>query len=361
MREQPKTRGFDTGSRTPRATLKQLTNRCGDAGNANTEAKGQASRSRKQTTLSRRGERSCFSRTALARAILSAVFFLFPSAAVLSAQVAAFQEQPFSKYQSDLEATADALLATPGRQAFTNHPTDPVPFVPADSYVASPDVDIVREFARRYWNGRYDDLLRAIQRVRALRGSIEPILESEGLPPDLIGIVLVESAGNSFALSPRGAYGLWQLMPETARRYGLVVSPRLDERTETIKATRAAAQYLKDLYARFGSWPLAMAAYNAGEAAVQTVIGRQEIGAVWNSSSQGLPAETQNYVPAVIAARRLFAFHAPVSVLTAVTSTESAGLLLDSRLQVAYPNTNENALNQAKYVKIGEHEQGRVN
>ena len=241
-----------------------------------------------------------------ARVILNTIFLILPGATASLAQVASSPGTPFSRYQLDLQTAADTTLADANSQSSTVHASDSVPIIPVASFVRTRDA--VRHFAQRYWNGRYDDLLLAIQRVQALRDPIEPILEAEGLPPDLIGIVLVESAGNPFALSPRGAYGLWQLMPTTARRYGLVVSPQLDERTDTGKATRAAAQYLKDLHARFGSWPLALAAYNSGEATVQTAVGDAKgIGAVWGSFAQEkLPVETQNYVPAVVAARRLF-------------------------------------------------------
>jgi membrane-bound lytic murein transglycosylase D len=95
-------------------------------------------------------------------------------------------------------------------------------------------------------------------------------------------------------------------MPETARRYGLVVTPARDERLDPVKATRAAARYLRDLRGQFGDWKLAFAAYNAGEAAVQRAVSRAG-GADLQRVLALLPAETRAYVPAVANALPLFA------------------------------------------------------
>ena len=72
-----------------------------------------------------------------------------------------------------------------------------------------------------------------------------------------MAVVLVESGGRPTALSAKGALGIWQLMPQTARRYGLTVTPEKDERLDVLKATRAAARYLHDLYGQFSDWKLA--------------------------------------------------------------------------------------------------------
>ncbi len=131
---------------------------------------------------------------------------------------------------------------------------------------------------------------------------IDSILAREGVPVDLSAVVKVESSGNRRALSQRGARGLWQLMPDTARRYGLQVDARRDERIDVEKSTTAAARYLHDLYAQFGSWPLALAAYNTGESNLQRAIDRAQSNqfAVL-SFLKVIPAETRSYVPAVLA------------------------------------------------------------
>jgi membrane-bound lytic murein transglycosylase D len=129
---------------------------------------------------------------------------------------------------------------------------------------------------------------------------IEPILHEERVPTELAAIVLVESGGQPNALSPKGARGVWQFMPDTARRYGLVVSRDRDERLDIQRSTRAAARYLRDLHEQFGDWQLAFAAYNAGGDRVQRAIERNRTSDFAQlSSGQSLPLETRRYVPAV--------------------------------------------------------------
>ena len=129
---------------------------------------------------------------------------------------------------------------------------------------------------------------------------IRQILEREGLPPELLAVPLVESGFNASAVSSKGARGLWQLMPETARRFGLRVDAVSDERTDPLRSTVAAISYLKNLHASLGNWPLALAAYNAG---LGRVLGAMQRGAP-NFTSMGalrlLPEETLRYVPLVL-------------------------------------------------------------
>lgn len=130
---------------------------------------------------------------------------------------------------------------------------------------------------------------------------IARLLQERGLPAGLTSVVAVESAFNPLALSPKGARGLWQLMPATARRYGLRVEPEADERIDALKSTHAAAAYIKDLYGQFQDWPLVLAAYNAGEDRVARAMARTGARDFWTLKSRGaLPEETLGYVPAVI-------------------------------------------------------------
>jgi membrane-bound lytic murein transglycosylase D len=137
--------------------------------------------------------------------------------------------------------------------------------------------------------------------MQQLRPIIEPILREEHVPTDLSAIVLVESGGQPAALSRKGARGLWQFMPDTARRYGLIVNPERDERLDVGRSTHAAARYLRDLYGKFGDWQLTFAAYNAGEDLVQRAMERNRTKDFTLLSNGGsLPLETRRYVPAVI-------------------------------------------------------------
>ncbi len=130
---------------------------------------------------------------------------------------------------------------------------------------------------------------------------LDAILRTHGLPEGFVAVARVESGLNPQALSPKGARGLWQLMSDTARRYGLVVGTNRDDRLDPLKSTRAAATYLQDLYGRFRDWPLALAAYNAGENRVRRVVERSGGGDFWKLSRRGaLPGETRPYVPAVL-------------------------------------------------------------
>jgi soluble lytic murein transglycosylase-like protein len=153
----------------------------------------------------------------------------------------------------------------------------------------------------------------AFARVEQLRPLLEAVLRQAGLPAELAAVVLVESGGNPAALSPKGARGLWQLMPDTARRYGLTVDGERDERLDLLKSTRAAAEYLRDLYAQFQSWPLALAAYNAGESAVERALTRTGTG-TFSVAARALPLETQNYVPAVLRALPRFSAAPPFRI-----------------------------------------------
>ena len=134
-----------------------------------------------------------------------------------------------------------------------------------------------------------------------LSDTVDAILREQGLPPRLISVALVESGFKPWALSPKGALGLWQLMPDTARRYGLVVSGYQDDRRDPAKSTTAAARYLQDLYGQFGNWPLTLAAYNAGEKRVQNAVDRFGTRDFWTLSAKlALPDETRRYVPTVL-------------------------------------------------------------
>ena len=122
---------------------------------------------------------------------------------------------------------------------------------------------------------------------------IEPILERNGIPDDFKYLCMAESALNPETVSPAGAAGLWQFMPKTGREYGLAVGSQVDERYDIEKSTEAACAYLRDAYERFGSWTLAAAAYNAGNAGVSR---RMEIQGTENYYDTFLPQETMRYL-----------------------------------------------------------------
>ena len=123
---------------------------------------------------------------------------------------------------------------------------------------------------------------------------------SEKVPPELIWIAEVESSFDPDAESPAGAAGLFQLMPPTARQYGLRSWP-FDQRYQVEPSARAAAQHLRSLHKQFGNWQLVVAAYNAGGGRVGGLL-RKYKATTYDQIAAKLPAETQMYVPKVEAA-----------------------------------------------------------
>jgi peptidoglycan lytic transglycosylase D len=136
------------------------------------------------------------------------------------------------------------------------------------------------------------------------RDATRRALHRKGLPEDLMWVSLIESGFDPAAHSLSGAAGLWQFMPETGKIYGLVMDRWLDQRYSAELATAAAADLLGDLHRRFGSWELALAAYNMGYRGLASVVRRYNTNDFWSlARTEGtLPWETTLYVPKILAA-----------------------------------------------------------
>ena len=130
---------------------------------------------------------------------------------------------------------------------------------------------------------------------------IEPILAKYGIPEDFKYMPLVES-GMKAGISPKGAAGFWQFMPQTARDFGLRVDGDIDDRNNMRKSTIAAAKYIKSLYREFDSWTLAAAAYNIGEGSLKRQINRQNQD---NYFKMKLNRETASYVYKLISMKEI--------------------------------------------------------
>lgn len=141
------------------------------------------------------------------------------------------------------------------------------------------------------------------RRAEAMLPRITPAFRNEGIPEELVWMAEVESSMDANTKSPVGAAGLFQLMPNTAKSLGLTIKPH-DQRLVPEHNARATAQYLKKLYTRFGSWPLALAAYNAGEARVSSLCKKKNTKS-FDQIADKLPTETQMYVPRVLETIRL--------------------------------------------------------
>ena len=141
-----------------------------------------------------------------------------------------------------------------------------------------------------------------LRRAGRYREMISRVLHEEGVPQDLIYLAQAESAFQPIALSRAGARGMWQFVAYRGQEYGLRHTWWIDERQDPEKATRAAAQHLRDLYGMFGDWYLAMAAYNCGPGNVQKAVERTGYADFWELYRRNvLPRETKNYVPIILA------------------------------------------------------------
>jgi len=129
----------------------------------------------------------------------------------------------------------------------------------------------------------------------------EHYLTIYGLPKELMYLAIVESGLNPTAKSPVGAAGLWQLMPHTARHYGLRVDGAVDERLDPYRSTEAAVRLLADLYNDYRDWRLVMVAYNCGTGKLDQVMRAVGSKDYWKLENY-LPAQTRHYVPAYVAA-----------------------------------------------------------
>ena len=145
-------------------------------------------------------------------------------------------------------------------------------------------------------------LLNGLRRSGRYRALVQRILDDEGVPQELIYLAQVESGFLPRARSNKQAVGMWQFVQFRGRQYGLMQTPGTDDRLDPEKATRAAAKHLHDLYAMFGDWYLAMAAYNCGPGCVQRAVERTGYADFWDLARLNvLPKETANYVPVIVA------------------------------------------------------------
>jgi len=151
-----------------------------------------------------------------------------------------------------------------------------------------------------YYTGRgRGELLRCIDRAKKYIKDLRKILADSNLPLDLQYIPVVESSYYPFARSKAGAVGLWQFMEATAKLNGLKIDDWIDERRDPYKSTVAAVKELNTLYSKFGTWELALAAYNYGAVGVKKRIKKWGTNDYWELY---LPRETENFVPKIMAA-----------------------------------------------------------
>ena len=137
----------------------------------------------------------------------------------------------------------------------------------------------------------------------------EEALAKQNVPLEIKYLAIVESALNPKAVSKMGATGLWQFMYQTGKQYGLKIDSYVDERSDPLKASEAAAQYMTNMYKIFGDWDLVLASYNSGPGNVAKAIRRSGGQQNYWNIRKNLPKETQGYVPAFLATMYIYEYH----------------------------------------------------
>jgi membrane-bound lytic murein transglycosylase D len=137
----------------------------------------------------------------------------------------------------------------------------------------------------------------------------EEALAKQNVPLEIKYLAVVESALNPKAVSKMGATGLWQFMYQTGKQYNLKIDSYVDERSDPLKSSEAAAQYMTNMYAIFGDWDLVLASYNSGPGNVSKAIRRSGGQQNYWNIRKNLPKETQGYVPAFLATMYIYEYH----------------------------------------------------
>lgn len=172
------------------------------------------------------------------------------------------------------------------------------------NHVVEDEIEIELNWRTKHWLNYFQgkgrrNFERWLARVEQYRDIIEPILIELNVPRDILYLAVIESGLNLNARSRAKAIGPWQFMAGTARIFGLRINWWIDERRDIVASTYAAAHYIKHLHRLFGSWPLALAAYNAGEYRIAHAISHQKTDDYWRLN---LPSQTRWFVPKFMAA-----------------------------------------------------------
>ena len=157
-----------------------------------------------------------------------------------------------------------------------------------------------------WYASRPDYIKRMVERSQRYMFHIVEEVQKRGMPTEIALLPMIESAFNPQAYSRSKASGIWQFMPATGKHFGLQQNWWVDNRRDVTAATNAALDYLQKLHAMFGSWDLALAAYNAGEGTVQRAIDKnRSLGLPTHYLDLKLPPETRNYVPKLQAVKNI--------------------------------------------------------
>ena len=203
-------------------------------------------------------------------------------------------EQSVSKLRSEMATLEERLSSIRSRTLLTTYQ------LPQEVFLCGEKIPLEDESVRENLDREFLSILGYevqvilwIKRARRYFPYIEKKLKEMGLPDDLKYVTIIESGLRPDAVSSSGASGIWQFIPPTGEKYGMRKNRDIDERFDFFKATEGALIYLKSLYEEFKSWPLSMAAYNAGENRVRKEI---ELQGTKDYYHLDLPVETERYV-----------------------------------------------------------------
>ncbi|GJL64012.1 MAG: hypothetical protein NPIRA04_26660 [Nitrospirales bacterium] len=233
--------------------------------------------------------------------------------------------QPWTRLELETGQNAEQILANPLQryEPIFQHDRPYAPTALTHPYGNVPLVlnGHVERNLNYFQNGIPERFQSYLDRYAKYQGLVEQIFKEFGLPTELGHLSLVESGFNPRAYSRARASGPWQFMKATGRMYGLDVTWYVDERRDPVKSTIAAAHHLRDLYDQFGSWPLALGAYNAGGGKIRRAIRRTGSRDFWKiRKTWYIRRETKEYVPRFVAAT-LIASH-PTDYGFSVNPTE---------------------------------------
>ena len=177
----------------------------------------------------------------------------------------------------------------------------------APAFYQDVDDDVIK-WIRFYAYQKKEYTRRLFRRYKDWEPRIRSYFESVGVPGELAELCLIESGCNYSAKSKVGALGMWQIMPETGRDYGMTVNNSRDDRLDPVLSTQVAARILRNNYRKVGEWTLAVAGYNCG-------IGRFKAGQQWGQIKSFLPKETQQYIPGLLAIHYVWTYRKELGLI----------------------------------------------
>jgi peptidoglycan lytic transglycosylase D len=210
----------------------------------------------------------------------------------LSGQAGRLSSNDYPDFHKALDDSYAAIVARDSKPAIA---AAPIADVEAAVSMPIPDEHAVRSAVTLFTTDLRSDIQTYLARSTKYKKMIDKVLADAGLPKALAYLPVIESGYSTTMTSRAGARGMWQFMSETAREYGLRVDWWVDERCDPERSTRAAAQYLQDLYRQFNDWPLALASYNGGPGRIRRALDNEGVSSFWELSA--IPKETRGYVP----------------------------------------------------------------